>query len=128
MAERIRCNWVASLGDGTTRTEEAYLLANLPAYGTLLQELKDKGVKMTGFRLQRAGLTHTAPSGSPHAKFPSNVPFELGHHRRAAQDLSGGEEWYCNYVVKVGELTIKLWIDEKTGDSWLQLLGGTDGK
>jgi len=120
MAERKRCNWVASLSDGSTHTEQAFIDANKPAYGSVLELMKAGNLKLTGFRLQRDGITHTGPSASPHAKFPSNVPFELDHRRRAAQ--SGlGEEFYCNYTAKVPGYVIKFWVDESTGDTWMQI-------
>ena len=121
MADRIRCNWVASLSDGSTHTEKDFIDAGKPAWGSVLELLKT-GLKLTGLRLQRDGITHTAPSSSKYAKFPSTAVFTLDHRRRAAMDSNGGEEFYCNYQVQVGIYLIKHWVDEKSGDTWMQIL------
>jgi hypothetical protein len=122
---RIRCNWVASLSDGSTKTEQGYIDEGQPAYGSLLKLLKETGAKLTGFRLQRDGITHNAPSLSPKAAFPSDIPFELDHRRRAIMSSKGdSEEFLCNYTVRVTGFTgaIKFWVDEETGETHLQLV------
>ena len=121
MAERERCNWLASLSDGRTFVEKELIDAGKSAYSTV-KEIVDKGeATLTGFRLQRAGITHTAPSASPRAKFPSEVPFTIDHRRRAAQS-ERGEEWYANYIVRANGLKIMLWVCEATGDTWMQIV------
>ena len=87
--------------------------------------MKEKNATLTGFRLQLNGQTHTAPSASPKAKFPSTAKFTLNHRRRCTQALlMNGEmkdEQFTNYTVTVKDVKMTFWIDNNTGDSWLQI-------
>lgn len=143
--------WVANLSNGETKAEaELTVPGELSAYQKLLAYMKDKTLVLTGWRFQKGGVTHNAPSASPKAKFPSNVPFTLDYRRNYtherwshAVNVPGGrqwqasdkgyslsigetkpktkEEWFCRYIVRAEGLKISLWIEDATGNSWLQV-------
>jgi hypothetical protein len=87
--------------------------------------MKEKVAVLTGFRFQKNGVTHNAPSASPKAKFPSLVPFTLDYRRRATQvfkeDGSMLEDKFCRYIARAEGLKISLWIEDATGDTWMQI-------
>jgi len=146
--------WVANLSDGTTKAEaELTVKGELSPYQKLLAYMKEKALTITGWRFQKGGVTHNAPSASPKARFPSNVPFTLDYrgtytHARwsSAENTPNGQpsewkasedggysfsigqpkakdmtEWFCRYIVRVQGLKISLWINDATGDSWMQI-------
>ena len=140
--------WTANLGTGDTCSErELTVPGEKSAYQKLLDMLQQKATQLTGFRLQKAGVTHNAPSQSPKAKFPSTVPVSLDYRRRALQkwmtnydektgqyvfvpnntggySLAGNStenEIFCRYIVRAQGLKISLWVKDDTGDTWMQI-------
>lgn len=120
--------WLISLSNGETILEDNNRLNdiysdNRSPYQKLMQYCEDNGLKITGIRLQVNGVTHTF-SSSPKAKFPTVLDIkEIGYRRRAELTAGGGtkEESYIRYYVIIGCHKFSLWLDEKTGDSWLNV-------
>jgi hypothetical protein len=133
MAERFV--WSANLSDGTTHAEaELTVAGELSAFQKLMAIMKEKATTITGFRFQNNGVTHNAPSMSPKAKFPSgvpvelfpsDVPFTLDYRRRATQSFRDDgtmvEERFCRYIARAKGLKISLWVQDATGDTWMQI-------
>lgn len=118
--------WTANLSDGNTYAEVDLTVAGeKSAFQKLMDIMKEKVAILTGFRFQKAGVTHNAPSASPKARFPSSVPFTLDYRRRATQafkdDGTMQEDKFCRYIVRAEGLKISLWIEDTTGDSWMQI-------
>lgn len=132
MAEREKFVWTANLSNGETYSEESLTVpGELSAYQKLLAIMKDKVCALTGWRFQKDGVTHNAPSFSPKAKFPSTVPFTLDYRRKAWQTyhLDGRqvEDFFCRYIVRAKGLKISLFIEDSTGDTWMQLEEAENG-
>ena len=118
--------WTANLNNGETYAEtELTVAGEKSAFQKLMDIMLEKAANITGFRFQNNGVTHNAPSMSPKAKFPSTVPFSLDYRRRATQSLTSGgvmtEQRFCRYIVRTKDLKISLWIEDATGDSWMQI-------
>lgn len=114
------------MSDGTSHAElELTVAGEQSAFQKLMVIMKEKAAALTGFRFQNNGITHNAPSISPKAKFPSTVPFSLDYRRRAIQsfrnDGTAAEEKYCRYIVRTGDLKISLWVEDATGNTWMQI-------
>ena len=119
--------WNANLSNGETHAEVDLTVAGeMSAFQKLMAIMKEKAAMITGFRFQKAGVTHNAPSASPKAKFPSTVPFTLDYRRRATQAFGGTtgavqEDRFCRYIVQAEGLKISLWLEDATGDTWMQI-------
>ena len=118
--------WNANLSTGDTFSEaELTVTGDKSAFQKLMDILVEKAATITGFRFQKGGVTHNAPSLSPKAKFPSSVPFALDYRRRATQvfkqDGTMQEDRFCRYIVYVNGLKISYWLEDSTGDSWMQI-------
>ena len=142
--------WSANLSNGECKAEEELTVkGELSAYQKLLAYVKEKALTITGWRFQKGGVTHNAPSVSPKAKFPSNVPFTLDYRGTftemrwsSAKNVPQGwqpsengfslnmgqpkamtkQEWFVRYIVRAEGLKISLWIEDATGDTWMQIL------
>jgi hypothetical protein len=134
MADRFV--WTANLSNGDTHAEaELTVAGENSAFQKLMAIMKEKAATITGFRFQNKGVTHNAPSMSPKAKFPSSipvtlfptdeVPFTLDYRRRATQAFMADgkmvEERFCRYIVRAEGLKISLWLEDATGDTWMQI-------
>jgi len=124
MADRFV--WSANLSNGETHAEaELTVAGEKSAFQKLMDIMKETATTITGFRFQNNGVTHNAPSVSPKAKFPSSVPFTLDYRRRATQvyrdDGTMQEDRFGRYIVRVKELKISLWLEDATGDTWMQI-------
>ena len=118
--------WTANLSDRNTYAEADLTVAGeKSAFQKLIDIMKEKAATITGFRFQKNGVTHNAPSVSSKVKFPSTVPFILDYRRRATQTLKDNgtiqEDKFCRYIVRANGLKISLWIEDATGDSWMQI-------
>ena len=118
--------WTANLSSGETHAEaELTVDGEKSAFQKLMDIMKETATTITGFRFQNNGVTHNAPSVSPKAKFPSSVPFTLDYRRRATQvyrdDGTMQEDRFGRYIVRVKELKISLWLEDATGDTWMQI-------
>ena len=118
--------WSANLSDGESYAEaDLDVSGGKSAFQKLMDIMAEKAATLTGFRFQKNGTTHNAPSASPKAKFPTAIPFTLDYRRRATQVLGDSgvmqEDRFCRYIVRAEGLKISLWVEDSSGDTWMQI-------
>ena len=124
--------WTSNLSDSSTHAEaELTVAGDKSAFQKLMDTMKERVATLTGFRFQKGGVTHNAPSASLKAKFPSTVPFTLDYRRRVTQAFGSTgvvqEDRFCRYIVQAEGLKISLWLEDATGDTWMQIERLNDG-
>jgi len=117
--------WIISLSNGETIIENSERLNELysdnrSTYQKLLQYMKENNLLIRSIRIQVNGRTHTF-SISPKGKFPTFIEVkDIGYRRKFTMNSNGEKEEFINYYIIIGNIKMMMWIDENSGDSWMQ--------
>lgn len=131
----MQSRWVVSLSDGSSATEGRGEFKNIKdepsAWQKLLSHLQENNLKITALRLEVLGRRYHLPSlNTAKHKFLSKVPKEIYYRRKVTNDVfvtdlnlikKDNYERFIGAIADYGDFLVKLWVNEETGDSYLQI-------
>ena len=127
-------HWVVSLSDGTSAIENRGKFkegtGKSSSWRKLLKHLEENKLTITGLKIVVKGRHYHLPTLSDDYRFASAKPNNLYYRRKAVGDLMGSKfnpaEQYIGAIAEYDDFIIKLWVNEKTEDSYIQIIEKDD--